>query len=46
MVSYICANCSKDVQKELVTRKIRCRYCGSKVLKKKGTITLDPIKAR
>ncbi|MEC8220868.1 MAG: DNA-directed RNA polymerase subunit P [Nanoarchaeota archaeon] len=46
MVSYICANCSKDVQKELVTRKIRCPYCGSKVLKKKGTITLDPIKAR
>lgn len=48
MVEYKCANasCRKVVQKELISRKIRCPYCGSKVLIKEQTQILEPIKAR
>lgn len=46
MVEYKCANCLKVVQKELISRKIRCPYCGSKVLVKEQTQILDSIKAR
>lgn len=48
MVEYVCAEsqCGREVAKELITRSIRCPYCGSKVLKKKQTRILDSIKAR
>ena len=46
MVDYVCSICSKNVSKVLVERKIRCPYCSSKVLEKKQTRILEPIKAR
>ncbi len=46
MVTYTCANCNREVQKELISRKIRCPFCDSKVLKKQRSVVLDSIKAR
>ncbi len=46
MVDYQCLVCSKTVPGNLVERNIRCPFCSSKILVKKHTRILDPIKAR
>lgn len=46
MVDYTCVVCGKSVSKLLVERKIRCPYCSSKILEKKQSRILEPIKAR
>jgi DNA-directed RNA polymerase subunit RPC12/RpoP len=37
MVKYDCAECHKSVDEKLITRKIRCPFCSSKVLLKPST---------
>lgn len=32
MVGYKCFGCSKDVKAEYARKKVRCPYCGSKIL--------------
>lgn len=45
MVSYKCFNCNKKVSDTYVTKRVRCPYCGSKMLfKPRKTIT--KVKAR
>jgi len=39
MVSYTCFTCKKKVSEELRGKKIRCPYCGSKVLYKSRSAT-------
>ncbi|MBT4334669.1 DNA-directed RNA polymerase subunit P [archaeon] len=34
MVVYKCFNCSKIVGEDYVKRRVRCPYCGSKILYK------------
>jgi len=39
MVTYKCFNCEKVVKQEYLKKKIRCPYCGSKILFKPRTIS-------
>jgi len=34
MIYYLCINCGRKVPHELVKRKVKCPYCGGKVLVK------------
>ena len=34
MVSYTCLDCQKEIKSELVKKRVRCPYCGSKILYK------------
>jgi DNA-directed RNA polymerase subunit RPC12/RpoP len=45
MVSYKCFNCNKKITMESLRKKVRCLYCGSKLLFKPRT-TLTKVKAR
>ena len=39
MVAYKCFNCGRDVKSEYVKKKVRCPYCGGKILNKQRTKT-------
>ena len=45
MVEYKCFICSKSVPFQLVKKKVRCPYCGSKILYKPRRI-IKRVKAR
>ncbi len=45
MVLYKCFNCNKEVSENLLGKKVRCVYCGSKMLFKPRTTTTI-VKAR
>jgi DNA-directed RNA polymerase subunit RPC12/RpoP len=45
MVRYKCFNCNKKVGEEYVAKRVRCPYCGSKMLFK-PTSVLTKVKAR
>ena len=34
MVSYMCLDCQKEVKFEVLKKRVRCPYCGSKILYK------------
>ncbi|MBI4447751.1 DNA-directed RNA polymerase subunit P [Candidatus Woesearchaeota archaeon] len=34
MASYKCFDCEKEVKSDYIRKKIRCPYCGSKILYK------------
>jgi DNA-directed RNA polymerase subunit RPC12/RpoP len=45
MVEYKCFDCGKTVSDDYIRKRVRCPYCGSKMLyKTRGTVT--KIKAR
>ncbi|MBI2565263.1 DNA-directed RNA polymerase subunit P [Candidatus Woesearchaeota archaeon] len=40
MVKYTCFLCSKKISEDIMGRRVRCPYCGSKILyKSRSTIT-------
>jgi DNA-directed RNA polymerase subunit RPC12/RpoP len=39
MVMYKCIECQNDVKSEDVKRRVRCPYCGNKILYKPRTIS-------
>lgn len=45
MVKYKCFYCNKKISKESMGKRIRCPYCGSKILFKQRT-TVTKVKAR
>ncbi|MCP3682915.1 MAG: DNA-directed RNA polymerase subunit P [bacterium] len=45
MVEYKCFDCNKKVSTDYLRKKVRCPYCGSKILFKPRK-TLTKIKAR
>ena len=45
MVSYKCFDCLKKVGDTLLGRKVRCPYCGSKMLFKPRSV-ITKVKAR
>ncbi|MBN1385539.1 DNA-directed RNA polymerase subunit P [Candidatus Woesearchaeota archaeon] len=45
MVLYKCFQCHKEISTELLRKKVRCPYCGSKILFKPRT-SLTKVKAR
>ncbi len=34
MVNYMCLDCQKEIKFEIVKKRVRCPYCGSKILYK------------
>jgi DNA-directed RNA polymerase subunit RPC12/RpoP len=44
MTSYKCFNCNKNVDESFLRKRIRCPYCGSKILFKERT-TVTKVKA-
>lgn len=44
MVVYTCIECQKEVKSEDVKKRVRCPFCGSKILYKKK-ITASVVKA-
>ncbi|MBS3142170.1 DNA-directed RNA polymerase subunit P [Candidatus Woesearchaeota archaeon] len=45
MVKYKCFYCNKKVSDDYVTKRVRCPYCGSKILFKTRS-TSTKVKAR
>jgi len=45
MVEYKCFNCGKNVSEDYIKRKVRCPYCGSKIIYKPRT-TSTKVTAR
>lgn len=45
MTLYKCFNCEKEIKEDYVKKKIRCPYCGSKILYKPRTVS-SKVKAR
>ena len=45
MAKYKCFECGKEIGEEYTSRKIRCPYCGSKILFKPREVTTH-VKAR
>jgi len=45
MVEYKCFNCNKKVVQDYLRKKIRCPYCGSKILFKTRSVETK-VKAR
>ncbi|MEK6857684.1 MAG: DNA-directed RNA polymerase subunit P [Nanoarchaeota archaeon] len=39
MTKYTCFLCQKKISKEMMGKKVRCPYCGSKVLYKSRSIS-------
>lgn len=39
MTLYKCFNCEKEIKEDYVKKKIRCPYCGSKILYKPRTVS-------
>jgi len=39
MVKYTCFQCEKKIGKELMGRRVRCPYCGSKILIKSRSVS-------
>lgn len=44
-MKYECADCGKEVE-HTEMRRVRCPYCGSKILKKKEREEIKKVKAR
>ncbi len=40
MTDYVCFTCGKEVKQEYVKKKIRCPYCGAKILYKPTKIAV------
>jgi DNA-directed RNA polymerase subunit RPC12/RpoP len=45
MVKYICFSCNKKVGDDFIRKRVRCPYCGSKILYKERLVTTK-VKAR
>jgi DNA-directed RNA polymerase subunit P len=45
MVEYKCFHCGKSVSEDYIRRKVRCPYCGSKMIYKPRTSSTK-VKAR
>ncbi|MBS3107356.1 DNA-directed RNA polymerase subunit P [Candidatus Woesearchaeota archaeon] len=39
MVAYKCFRCSKEITKDLLGKRIRCPFCGSKIFYKVKTVS-------
>lgn len=45
-MTYKCLKCEKDIEPEDLRRRIRCPYCGYRILKKKRREDIKKVKAR
>ncbi len=45
-ILYVCMKCGKDVELDPQFKRVRCPFCGYKVLIKKRSGTIKKMKAR
>ncbi len=45
MTQYLCINCKRLVDSEIIKKKVKCPYCGSKILVKVRPNTIKQVKA-
>ena len=45
MVKYTCFTCSKKISEDMMGKRVRCPYCGSKIIFKPRSVTTK-VKAR
>ncbi|MBN2368129.1 DNA-directed RNA polymerase subunit P [Candidatus Woesearchaeota archaeon] len=45
MVLYKCFQCNREIDSQMLRKRVRCVYCGSKLLYKPRT-TITKVKAR
>lgn len=45
MMDYKCFNCEKEISSDYLRKKVRCPYCGSRILYKPRS-TVTKVKAR
>ncbi len=45
-IMYVCMKCSKNVELDPQFKKVRCPFCGYKVVIKKRSGTIKNLKAR
>lgn len=45
-MDYVCYSCGKEVTQEDISKRIRCLYCGGKILFKKRPEIVKKVKAR
>jgi DNA-directed RNA polymerase subunit P len=45
-MKYVCGACAKEVTADEIKKRIRCPYCGNKVLFKKRPNITKKVKAR
>lgn len=45
MVEYLCTNCRRKVDYKLIQKKVKCPYCGNKILIKVRPNIVKHIKA-
>ncbi|HEX33046.1 MAG TPA: DNA-directed RNA polymerase subunit P [Candidatus Aenigmarchaeota archaeon] len=43
---YVCYNCGKELEPSDIKKRVRCPYCGSKLLFKKSPDTVREVDAR
>ncbi len=43
---YVCMKCGKDVKSDSVSQRVRCPFCGYKILTKKRSETVRIVKAK
>jgi len=43
---YVCFKCGKEVEYKDIKKKVRCPFCGSKILFKKRPEVVKKVKAR
>lgn len=45
MVDYVCLKCREEIPSEMLKKRIRCPYCGSKILLKQTKDIKRDVKA-
>ncbi|MFP4045673.1 MAG: DNA-directed RNA polymerase subunit P [Candidatus Aenigmatarchaeota archaeon] len=45
-MSYKCLKCEEEIEEDDLRRRIRCPYCGYRILKKKRMEAVKEVKAR
>ncbi len=45
-MEYVCYNCGKKVSYNEIMRRVRCTYCGGKILFKRRPEIVKKVKAR
>lgn len=46
MVEYLCISCKRKVPHDIIHKKVKCPYCGGKILVKLRPNSIKLVKAR
>ena len=46
MTKYVCLNCGREIDEKDIQNKVRCPYCGGRIILKKRPEIIKKVKAR